>query len=385
MMKRFGMMAMSMFLGLALAITVYAKDGVDPDKKIVNLAGYDACTGKYGDYGLGDKQGQEVAVEEINNNGGIQAGPLKGYKLKLTFFDDRGDPKESANIAKQISAGDYLVALGPTMSSCALAATPVYFRNGVADIITYSNANTITEQGFDNIARLTYTTKSIAQYMANEVKDTFKKDSVAIISENQDYGQQLLNGFKAKAKDLGIKVVAESVITPGQDVDFNSVLMKAKSENPGVLILFVTYNEAGMLVKQTRQLGWDVPIYVPDAMTEPKFFALAGDLKDVYLQLSPTVDIKRPAAKALKEEWNKKYEGFPPLAAIYGYDAVKVAKAVIEAGGIDRKSFIEKLKTVKVEGVGNPLYTFDAAGEGSPPEFVTVPAEKYYQENIKKQ
>ena len=86
MMKRFGMMAMSMFLGLALAITVYAKDGVDPDKKIVNLAGYDACTGKYGDYGLGDKQGQEVAVEEINNNGGIQAGPLKGYKLKLTFF-----------------------------------------------------------------------------------------------------------------------------------------------------------------------------------------------------------------------------------------------------------------------------------------------------------
>lgn len=384
MMKKFGVMAMSMMLGLALAVTVYAKDGVDPDKKIVNLAGYDACTGKYGDYGLGDKQGQEVAVEEINNNGGIQAGPLKGYKLKLTFFDDRGDPKESANIAKQVSAGDYLVALGPTMSSCALAATPVYFRNGVPNIITYSNANTITEQGFDNIARLTYTTKSIAQYMANEVKNFFKKDSVAIISENQDYGQQLLKGFKDKAKELGIKISSESVITPGQDVDFNAVLMKAKSENPGVLILFVTYNEAGMLVKQTRQLGWDLPIYVPDAMTEPKFFALAGDLKDVYLQLSPTVDIKRPAAKTLKEEWNKKYEGFPPLAAIYGYDAVKVAKAVIEAGGIDRKSFIEKLKTVKVEGVGNPLYTFDTTGEGSPPEFVTVPAEKYYRENIKK-
>ncbi len=384
MMKKFGIMAMSMVLGLALAVTVYAKEGIDPDKKIVNLAGYDACTGKYGDYGLGDKQGQEVAVAEINRNGGIQAGPLKGYKLHLTFFDDRGDPKESANIAKQISAGDYLVALGPTMSSCALAATPVYYRNGVPNILTYSNANTITEQGFDNIARLTYTTKSIAQYMATEVKDKFNKDSVAVISENQDYGQQLLSGFKAKAKELGIKVSSESVITPGQDVDFNAVLMKAKAENPGMLILFVTYNEAGMLVKQTRQLGWNLPIYVPDAMTEPKFFALAGDLKDVYMQLSPTVDIKRPAAKMLKEEWNKKHEGFPPLAAIYGYDAVKVAKAVIESGGIDRKDFIAKLKTVKVEGVGNPLYTFDKTGEGSAPEFVTVPAEQYYKENIKK-
>ena len=52
---------------LLLAGTVgWAKDGVDPEKKIINIAGYDACTGKYGDYGSGDKRGQELAVEEIN-------------------------------------------------------------------------------------------------------------------------------------------------------------------------------------------------------------------------------------------------------------------------------------------------------------------------------
>ncbi len=382
--KSLGVVVLSMLLTVAPAMTAIAKEGVDKENKIVKLAGYDACTGKYGDYGLGDRRGQEVAVEEINRNGGIQAGPLKGYQLKLEFFDDRGDPKESANIAKQISAGDYLVALGPTMSSCALAATPVYNRNGVPNILTYSNANTITEQGFDNIVRLTYTTKSIAHYMAGEIKNTFKQTGVAVISENQDYGQQLLKGFKASATEFGLQITTENVVTPGQDVDFTSVLMKAKAANPGILALFVTYNEAGMIVKQVRQMGWDVPIYVPDAMTEPKFFALAGDLKDVYLQLSPTVDIERPAAKNLKEQWNKKYEGFPPLAAIYGYDAVKVAVAVIEMGGVDRKSFIENLKKVQIEGVANPLYAFDATGEGTPPEFVTVPATKFYEENIKK-
>jgi branched-chain amino acid transport system substrate-binding protein len=370
-------------LVMGLCVTGFAKEGVDAGKKIVKLAGYDAATGKYGDYGLGNKRGQEVAVEEINQKGGIQAGPLKGYKLALEFFDDRGDPKESANVAKQISAGDFLVALGPTMSSCALAATPVYNRNGVPDIITYANANTITEQGFNNVARLTYTTKSIAQYMAQEVKNKFQKDTVAVISENQDYGQQLLGAFKLSAKDLGIKILSESVETPGQDVDFNSMLMKAKADNPGILLLFVTYNEAGMIVKQVRQMGWDIPIYMPDAMNEPKFFALAGDLKESYLQLSPTVDIGRPAAKVLKEEWNKKYEGFPPLAAIYGYDAVKVAAAVIEKGGVDRASFIKYLKEVQVEGVANPMYSFDATGEGKMPTFVTVPAQKFFDENIK--
>jgi branched-chain amino acid transport system substrate-binding protein len=169
-----------------VAVNSLAADGIDSKKKIISVAGYDACTGKYGDYGLDDKKGQEIAIEEINAAGGIQAGPLKGYKLKLDFFDDRGDPRESANVAKRISSSDYLVALGPTMSSCALAATPIYNRNGVPNIITYANANTITEQGFDNLARLTFTTKSISSAMLDTVKNTFKKDSVAIISENQD-------------------------------------------------------------------------------------------------------------------------------------------------------------------------------------------------------
>ena len=129
----------SLALVLLLAGTVtWAKDGIDTKNKVINIAGYDACTGKYGDYGSGDKKGQELAVEEINEMGGIQGGPLKSYKLKLTFFDDRGDPKESANVAKNVSSSDFLVALGPTMSSCALAATPVYNRNGVANIITYN-------------------------------------------------------------------------------------------------------------------------------------------------------------------------------------------------------------------------------------------------------
>ena len=372
----------AMLCTFVLAGMVLAKDGVDKKNQVIKVAGYDACTGKYGDYGLGDKRGQEVAVEEINAAGGITAGPLKGYKLELQFFDDRGDPKESANIAKKISSSNFLVALGPTMSSCALAATPVYYRNQVPNIITYSNANTITEQGFDNVVRLTYTTKSIAQYMAAQIKNTYKKNSVAIISENQDYGQQLLKGFKAKADELGIEVVSESVITPGQDVDFKAVLLKAKAKNPDILVLFVTYNEGGLLVKQTRQLGWDLPIYAPDALTEPKFFELAGNLDNVFLQVSPTVDIERPAAKALKEEWNKKYQGFPPLAAIYGYDAVKLAVEVIENGGVDRKAFIKTMKTVEIEGVANPLYSFDETGEGKSIAFVDVPAAKYHEENF---
>lgn len=361
----------------AVSTTCFAKDGIDKKNKTISIAGYDACTGKYGDYGLDDKKGQEIAIEEINAGGGIQAGPLKGYNLKLTFFDDRGDPKESANVAKKIASSDFLVALGPTMSSCALAATPIFNRYEIADIITYSNANTITEQGFNNIIRLTHTTGGIANHMAENCKNRFGAKSVSIISENQDYGQQLRSYFKNKADAMGLKVLTDDVITPGQDVDFSSVLLRAKQQNPDVLVLFVTYNEGGMLSKQVRKMGWDVTVYGPDGIIAPKFFELADNLDGIYITSLASLDMNRPEAQHLVNTYKTKYEILPPLSAIYGYDAVKVAVKIIENGGVDRKSFIEKLKSVKVAGVGSPLYQFDESGEGLAPPFITNPAQWY--------
>lgn len=375
--RRLSWVSVCMVLLVAIAANGFAKDGVDAKKKTIAIAGYDACTGKYGDYGLDDRKGQEIAVDEINAAGGIQSGPLKGYQLKLTFFDDRGDPKESANVAKKIASSDFLVALGPTMSSCALAATPIFNRYGVADVITYANANTITEQGFNNLIRLTHTTGGIAGFMADTCKEKLNAVNVSIISENQDYGQQLRNYFKVKAESNGLTILTDDVITPGQDVDFSSILLRAKQQAPDVLILFVTYNEGGLLAKQVRKMGWDVTIYGPDALTAPKFFELADNLENIYITSLESLDINRPEAKHLVDAYKEKYQVLPPLSAIYGYDAVKVAAKVIENGGVDRKSFIASMKGVKVPGVGSPLYQFDEKGEGLAPPFVTKPAQWY--------
>lgn len=383
MVKKLALVGLMAMLMLGLSSASLAADAVDKSKRMIHLSGFDSVTGKYGDYGTGNKRGQEVAIEEINSKGGIEAGPLKGFKLSLAFEDDRGDPKEAANIAKKLSSGKYLAVLGPTMSSCALAATPVFNRSGIPNIITYAQAITITEQGFNNIVRLTYTTKSVAVHMAEKVKDEFKKKTVSIISENQDYGQQLLKTFKEKARELGIEVVSESVVVPGQDVDFKSVLLKAKAKNPDMLLIFLCYNEGGLLVKQCRQMGWDVPIYGPNSLTESKFFELAGDLGEFYVVLSPTLDVNRPEAKNLVTLWNKKYDGLPPMAAIYGYDAVAVTKAAIQAGGVDRQSFIAKLKEVKVNGIGTPVYEFDQTGEVKRPALVTLTGAQFAKENLK--
>ncbi len=385
MIKKAAIVSLSFILGVTLSVAAHAKDGVDHAKKIINIAGYDSLTGKFGDYGITDQRGQQTAVDEINAAGGIASGPLKGYKLKLTFLDDRGDPQEAANVARQIAAGDYLVATGPTISTDALAATPVFNRAGVPNIITYSNADTLTRQGFNNILRLCYTTRNIAEYVASQVKNRFKKNTVAIISDNQSYGQQLMEGFEPAAKKLGIKIVSHSVTTPDQN-DFKAMLMEAKLKNPGVLLIFMaSYNAAGMIVQQARAIGFNVLIYLLDAETQPKFFTLAGNLNNIYIELPPTIDISRPAVQRLKTEWNKKYPGFPALSGVYGYDAIKLVAAVIEKGGITRASFIDTMHGIKMEGLANPEYAFAKDGDASTlPPFVTEKCQTYYDTIIKK-
>ena len=357
----------------------FAGDGVDHKAKVIKLAGFDAVTGKYGNYGAGDKVGQEIAIAQINAMGGIQAGPLKGYKLKLTFFDDRGDAREAANVGKKISAGDYLAVMGPTMSSSALAATPVFHRYRIADIITYANASSITAQGFDNIARLPFTTKTIADAIAKCIGNEMGKKTAAVISENQDYGQQLYEGLLEVESKYGVKTVSQDVITAGQDVDFKSVLTRAKSSNPDVLVLFVTYNEGGLIVRQTREMGWEVPIVTVDAMTDPKFFELAGDVRNINLVISGDIDQSTAQAQYLNTEYEKHTgEKIAPTAAVFGYDAVQVARKIIENGATTREEFIKGIQGVEVKGgIFSSLYTFDKYGDAEIFSFVTISAEDY--------
>jgi len=108
--KRLLVIVMTVFLIGSLAMVAAAGDGIDKNKKMIKLSGFDSVTGKYGDYGTGNKRGRKWLLTKSTAKGNSRR-TLKGYKLALTFEDDRGDPKEAANIAKKLSSGDYLAVL----------------------------------------------------------------------------------------------------------------------------------------------------------------------------------------------------------------------------------------------------------------------------------
>jgi len=367
-----------------LTVVGLSKEGVNDSKKEITIAFIDALTGPAGAYGSGDLRGAEIGVAEVNEMGGIPSGPLKGYTFKLDTFDDKGDAKESASAARKIAVGDYLAAIGGTISTASLASSPVFHRMRVPYIMGWASATSLTHQGFDNLIRETYTTEAEAIFMLKILHERLDAKKVSLIVENASYGQQLLQTFQDKAENYDIKLGNPHTIVPGQDVDFRDVLLKAKAEEPDVLLIFVERNEGGMIVNQTRKMGWDVPFYGPKSLGEPRFFELAGEeLGEVYLVCSPSLDTSKPYVENFLSRWQKVYDFPPDMAAIYGYDAVKISTKIIEMGGIDRESFITNLRKVKVEGIGNDLYEFDEYGDVTVPNLITITGEEFKKEYLK--
>ena len=351
--------------------------GIDHSKKEISIAFIDALTGPCGAYGSGNLRGAEIGVAEVNEMGGIPSGPLEGYTFKLDTFDDKGDAKEAASAARKIAVGNYLTAIGGTISTAALASSPVFYRMRVPYIMGWASSTSLTHQGFDNLLRETYTTEAEAKFMLKVLTERFDAKKVSIIVENASYGQQLLQTFQDEAKNYGVELGNPHTIVPGQDVDFRDVLLKAKAEGPDVLVILVERNEGGMIVNQTRKMGWDISFYGPKSLGEPRFFELAGELGEVYLTCSPALDESRPYVENFLSRWNKVYDFTPDFAAMYGYDAVKISTKIIEMGGVDREAFIANLHKVKAEGIGSDFYEFDERGDVKVPPLITISGDEF--------
>jgi len=382
--KTIFILVLTVILLSCLTVIALSKDGVNDSKKEITIAFIDALTGPAGAYGSGDLRGAEIGVAEVNEMGGIPSGPLKGYTFVLDTFDDKGDAKESASAARKIAVGDYLAAIGGTISTASLASSPVFYRMRVPYIMGWASSTSLTHQGFDNLVRETYTTEAEAIFMLKILHERLDAKKVSIIVENASYGQQLLQTFQDEAENYDIKLGNPHTIVPGQDVDFKDILLKAKAEESDVVVILVERNEGGMIVNQTRKMGWDVPFYGPKSLGEPRFFELAGEeLGEVYLVCSPSLDTSKPYVENFLSRWQKVYDFPPDMAAIYGYDAVKISTKIIEMGGIDRESFIANLRKVKVEGIGNDLYEFDEYGDVKVPNLITITGEEFKKEYLK--
>lgn len=358
-------------LALTAAALVFAA-ACGPKEKVVKIAVAVPLTGDMGTEGQGLRRAVELAVEEVN------ASKRFPYRLAAAPYDDRADPKEAVNVANLIVSDPRVVAVvGHYNSGCAIPAAKVYARAPVAMISPAATNPEVTAQqlsadwmGTKMVYRVVPTDDVQGAYAAEFAYKKLGKRRMALLHDKTPYGQGLAEQFSKTYTALGGKIVSEDGISVG-DKDFKALLTKLQGDKakPEGVYFGGLYTEAGLLLKQMKELGLKLPFAFisGDGSKTSGLFDVAGEAADgAYLSIVgiPVEDL--PSAKTFMENYKKRWTGageeLKPFDH-FGYEAAQIVfNAIEKAGGPDRVRVIEELRKTDYTGLLGKT-TFDAKGD----------------------
>ena len=307
-------------------------------------------SGQVATYGQGLVSGIELAFEEINKNGGVL-----GKKIEAVKVDNKSENAESANVATRLATRDKVVAiLGAATSGNTKAAAPIAVQNKVPLISASATADDVTVDSNgkvrDYVFKTCFSDSFQGVIMANfAYGDLGKKNAAFLVDSTSDYSKGLAKSFKETYTKLGGKVVTEQAYQ-AKETDFKAVLTKIKGTNPDVIFLPGYYEEVGLIVKQAKELGLNVPILGGDGYDSPKLLELAGKtaLNDVYYTNHYSSKDTSPEVVKFKEAFKAKYSKEPDAFNALGYDlAYFLADAIKRSGEATPEKVKKALEATK--------------------------------------
>lgn len=215
--------------------------------------------------GIDARQGIELAVKHL------EEGILQGVSINLVSLDDATDPNQAVTAMQRLVGENVPVVIGGSQSNTATAATPIAQRAGVPFVVVNAYAPTVTETG-DMIFQISSPTARFNTELAEAAGEILGAETAAII-----YGQDVpttvafRDDYLAGFENAGIEVVAD-IAARSTDADFTTAVRTAMADNPDALTILFPGAVDGLVVKQTRALGYS-----------PIFLGHVGDVGEAFI------------------------------------------------------------------------------------------------------
>jgi branched-chain amino acid transport system substrate-binding protein len=284
-------------------------------------------TGSYASEGQEMKQVLDLLAEELNAKGGIQ-----GQKVEVLTQDDGSEAKTSALAAQRLVTQGIVAVVGTYGSSVTEASQNIYNESKILQIANGSTAVRLTEKGLKYFFRTCPRDDEQGKVAAQTIKKLGVK-KLAILHDNSTYAKGLADETKTLLKD--VDVVFFDALTP-KEQDYTTILTKLKAAQPDFVFFTGYYGEAGLLLKQKKDMGWNVPFMGGDATNNPDLVKIAGkEASSGFYFLTPPLpkDLPNEEAKSFVASFTKKY-GTPPssIYSLLAGDGFRVLAQAIDQG-----------------------------------------------------
>jgi len=317
---------------LAVACFLGCGGGSEPggeDAGPIRIGHYASLTGDTATFGQSADRGIRMAVAEANARGGVLGRPVE-----VVTEDDRSLTEEARSAAQKLIQRDGVVALlGEVASSRTLAAAPEAQRAGVPMITPASTNARITKVG-DYIFRTCFADPVQGAVMARFARDELGVERVAILQDfRQDYSVGLAEAFREEFEALGGEVVADERYTSG-DIEFRAQLTSIRATRPDAIYVPGYYTEVGLIAKQARELGIEVPLLGGDGWDSARTLEIGGEaIEGSYFSTHYAADSERPEVQEFVRRYREQHGEVPDGMAVLGYDGAGLLLDALERAG----------------------------------------------------
>ncbi len=329
----------------------------EPVAVAFKLGGTGPLTGGAAIYGNAAKNGAQIAVEEINAQGGI--------KFELKYEDDEHDAEKAVNAYNKLKDWGIQISLGSVTSTPGVATSAETFSDRIFALTPSASATAVIE-GKDNVYQMCFADPNQGSASAQYIVDKKLGTKIAVIYKNDDvYSKGIYNTFASKAKELNLEIVSTTTFTEDSQTDFSVQLADAKKNGADLIFLPMYYTPASLILQQAKSIGYD-----------PKYFGVDGmdgiltlenfdtSLAEGVMLLTPfNADSTDERTVSFVKKYKELFNETPNQFAADGYDCVYAYKEALETAGCTPDMSAADICEKMVEAF--PNITFDGlTGEG---------------------
>lgn len=322
------------------------------------IGGTGPLTGAAAIYGNACKNGAQIAVDEINAEGG-------DIQFELNYQDDEHDAEKAVNAYNTLKDWGMQLSLGSVTSKPCEATVAENYSDRIFALTPSASTVAVTADK-DNVFQMCFVDPNqgtaSAQYIAEQKLGT----KIAVIWKNDDvYSTGIHDKFVAEAKTKGLQVVSDNTFTDASANDFSVQLNDAKSKGADLVFLPMYYQPASLILTQANAMGY-----------APKFFGVDGmdgiltmegfdpKLAEGVMLLTPfNADATDEKTASFVKKYKEQFGETPNQFAADAYDCVYAYKQALENAGATPDMSAEDLCDKMIEQFTS--MTFDGlTGEG---------------------
>jgi len=326
-------------------------------------------TGVQAELGVQERNGAQLAVEEINAAGGVAGRPIE-----LIIQNDLGTPEGAQAADQELIDAGVVAIIGHATSAQTMAGLVVTDPARVVMLSPTASTPELSGQD-DYFFRISQTHGATARALAQRVYQNHNLTRIAGIydTDNTAYSKAFWGAFADKYQSLGGKLVGEATFSSKSQPDFVPLVAQLRASNPDGLLIIAADIDTALIAQRTRLMDWPIPLFATGwAQTETLINNGGRAVEGLEIEYGIPLNSQAPDYLTFKTRYQARFGGDPSFGAVLGYETAQVLAAALQKTGGKAQGLAQVLVGIKNFKGLSDTFSFDKYGDIMRPAYLGV-------------